>query len=229
MKKILIILLSLFIITNAYADKCYNKDASSAILESDKKLGRFFEDQPDVNDDYQIHIIYSLLKDSKDKEGDINGALEKWIAASDEFILKTTKKANKNSKFQDGVAQNIKWDIRKDGKLDVSFIRINKTKKELKKSRWGSCGNVFGRTIINSGFNNPKKIYLNFGVYSYKDWPYSGGFPIFSIFNKHKKNTHLEKMILDISFCMRPYMQWVEFLLVHQNISKDIIQKKLAI
>ena len=193
MKKLFLILLTILFTHNALADKCYNPDSTPIILESDKKLGRFFEDQPDVNDDYQIHIIYSLLKDSKDKEGDINGALEKWITASDEFILKTTKKANKNSKFQDGVAQNIKWDRRKDGKLDVSFIRINKTKKELKKSKWGSCGNVFGRTIINSGFNNPKKIYLNFGDYSYKDWPYSGGFPIFNIFNKHQKKYPLKK------------------------------------
>ena len=182
MKKIFLVILSLFIITNAYADKCYNSDASPAILESDKKPGRFFEDQPDVNDDYQIHIIYSLLKDSKDKEGDINGAIEKWIEASDKYILKTTKKANKKSNFKNGEAQNIKWDRRKDGKLDITFIRINKTKKELKKSKWGSCGNVFGRTIVNAGFNNPKKIYYNFGDFSYKDWPYSGGFPIFNIF-----------------------------------------------
>ena len=58
MKKIFLVILTLFIITNAYADKCYNSDASPAILKSDKKPGRFFEDQPDVNDDYQIHIIY---------------------------------------------------------------------------------------------------------------------------------------------------------------------------
>ena len=102
MKKILIILLSLFIITNVYADKCYNQDVSPAILESDKKPGRFFEDQPDVNDDYQIHIIYSLLKDTKDKEGDINGAIEKWIKTSDKYILKTTKKANEKSDFKNG-------------------------------------------------------------------------------------------------------------------------------
>ena len=117
-------------------------------LASDDKPGRFFEDQPDVNDDYQIHIIYSLLKDTKDKEGDINGAIEKWIETSDKYILKTTEKANKKSNFKDGVAQNIKWDRRKDGKLDISFIRINKTKKELKKSSSGSCGNVFGLSLI---------------------------------------------------------------------------------
>ena len=193
MKKIFLVILSLFIITNAYADKCYNSDASPAILESDKKPGRFFEDQPDVNDDYQIHIIYSLLKDSKDKEGDINGAIEKWIEASDKYILKTTKKANKKSNFKNGEAQNIKWDRRKDGKLDISFIRINSTKKELKKSKWGSCGNVFGRTIVNAEFNNPKKIYYNFGDFSYKDWPYSGGFPIFNIFAKHQNSNTLKK------------------------------------
>ena len=99
----------------------------------------------------------------------------------------------KKSDFKNGIAQNIKWDRRKDGKLDISFIRINKTKKELKKSPSGSCGNVFGRTIVNAGFNNPKKIYFNFGDYSFKEWPYSGGFPIFSIFNKHQKKYPLKK------------------------------------
>ena len=35
---------------------------------TDEKPGRFFEDQPDVNDDYQIHLIYFLAKNTKDKE-----------------------------------------------------------------------------------------------------------------------------------------------------------------
>jgi hypothetical protein len=60
MKKIYFIILSLFLVNNAFADTCYNPDITPLILESDKKPGRFFEDQPDVNDDYQIHIIYSL-------------------------------------------------------------------------------------------------------------------------------------------------------------------------
>ncbi len=51
-----------------------------------KKPGRYFEDQPDVNDDFQVHIIYTLLKDSKDKEGDINGELEKWVETADKWI-----------------------------------------------------------------------------------------------------------------------------------------------
>ena len=32
---------------------------------TDEKPGRFFEDQPDVNDDYQIHIIYLLAKNTR--------------------------------------------------------------------------------------------------------------------------------------------------------------------
>ncbi len=52
----------------------------------------------------------------------------------------------------------------------------------MKKSKWGSCGNVFGRSIVNNGFNNPKKIYFNFGGFTHKDWPFSGGFPFFNVF-----------------------------------------------
>jgi hypothetical protein len=44
-------------------------------LASDDKPGRFFEDQPDVNDDYQIHFIYTLAKMGKI----VNGTLmEEW-------------------------------------------------------------------------------------------------------------------------------------------------------
>ena len=32
---------------------------ASSIFAADEKPGRFFEDQPDVNDDYQIHFIYN--------------------------------------------------------------------------------------------------------------------------------------------------------------------------
>ena len=184
-KNILTLLILLFFSSYSYADKCYNNDTTPVIIDSDKKPGRFFEDQPDVSDDFQIHIVYTLLKDSKDKEGDINGDVEKWVEIADAWILKKTAKANKKSNFNNGEGQKLKWDRREDGKLDISFIRINKTKKDLKKSKWGSCGNVFGRTIINNGFNNPKKIYFNFGDFAYKEWPYSGGFPIFNIFSKH--------------------------------------------
>ena len=100
---------------------------------------------------------------------------------------------NKKSNFNNGEGQKLKWDRRKDGKLDITFLRINRTKKEMKKSKWGSCANVFGRSIINNGMHNPKKIYFNFGDFSFKDWPYSGGFPIFNVFSRHQKKWPLNK------------------------------------
>ena len=54
MKKLLLILTIIFFSTSLFA--------------SDEKPGRFFEDQPDVNDDFQIHFIYFLAKKTKDQE-----------------------------------------------------------------------------------------------------------------------------------------------------------------
>ena len=50
---------------------------SSSLFAADEKPGRFFEDQPDVNDDYQFHLIYFLAKNTKDKERDISGYIDK--------------------------------------------------------------------------------------------------------------------------------------------------------
>ena len=57
--------------------------AEAKVLEEkqaqlDKKPGRVFEDQPDVNDDYQIHFIYMLAADGYEREFDINGKIEKY-------------------------------------------------------------------------------------------------------------------------------------------------------
>ena len=98
-KNILTLLILLIFSSHSYADKCYNNDTTAVILDKDKKPGRFFEDQPDVNDYFQIHIVYTLLKDAKDKEGDINGDVEKWIEEADNWILKKTAEANQKSNF----------------------------------------------------------------------------------------------------------------------------------
>ena len=93
MKKILLILLiTLF---------------SSSIYASDEKPGRFFEDQPDVTDDYQIHFNYLLAADSKDREMDINGKMERILLKLNKVMLKATK-ANKKG---DGIARKYKFDI----------------------------------------------------------------------------------------------------------------------
>ena len=116
MKKISIILLTLFFTNLTFA--------------SDEKSGRFFDDQPDVTDDYQIHFNYFLAADSEDREMDINGKMEKILLGINEVMLKATAENKKG----DGVARKYKFDYRADGKLDITFIRMDMMKhKELEK------------------------------------------------------------------------------------------------
>ena len=92
MKKILLaLLISLF---------------STTLFASDEKPGRFFEDQPDVNDDFQIHFIYFLAKKTKDQERDINGWIENEVKKIDDLFFKMT-----------GNKQRLKFDYRQDGSV----------------------------------------------------------------------------------------------------------------
>ena len=113
---------------------------------SDLKDGRFFEDQPDTNDDFQIHFIYMLDINGKDNELDINGELEKIIEEMNQKMFELTD--NK---------QKYKLDYRQDGKLDISFVRLDK-----KGTKKGWNNNYPDYFIQNLGFNNPKKLYYSF-------------------------------------------------------------------
>ena len=113
---------------------------------SDLKDGRFFEDQPDTNDDFQIHFIYMLDINGKDNELDINGELEKIIEEMNQKMFELT-----------GNKQKYKLDYRQDGKLDISFVRLDK-----KGTKKGWNNNYPDYFIQNLGFNNPKKLYYSF-------------------------------------------------------------------
>ena len=130
------------------------KESESAELKAkrekqaqlDKKTGRFFEDQPDVSDDFQFHLIYFLDNKTKDKERDISGYIEKQMKKADDAFFKMTK--NK---------QRFKFDYREDGKLDVTFVRMDR------KARSGGWNvNYPDYYLTKNGFNNPKKMYLSF-------------------------------------------------------------------
>ena len=107
-KKILIILISILFTNLTFA--------------ADEKPGRFFEDQPDVTDDFQIHFNYLLAADSEDREMDISGEMEKILLEVNEVMLKATAENKKG----DGVARKYKFDYRADGKIDITFIRLDK-------------------------------------------------------------------------------------------------------
>ena len=132
MKKLLLILSIIFFSTSLFA--------------SDEKPGRFFDDQPDVTDDFQIHFIYLLAKKTKDKERDLNGWIEKEVKKIDDTFFKMT-----------GDKQRLKFDYREDGKLDISFARMDR---KAKKGGWNV--NYPDYYLQKQGFNNPKKLYFSF-------------------------------------------------------------------
>ena len=119
---------------------------SSSLFAADEKAGRFFEDQPDVNDDFQIHFIYLLAKNTKDKERDINGWIEEEVKKIDDTFFKMT-----------GDKQRLKFDYREDGKLDISFVRMDR---KAKKGGWNVTYPDY--YLQKQGFNNPKKLYFSF-------------------------------------------------------------------
>jgi len=146
----------------------------------DKKPGRFFEDQPDVNDDYQVHFFYVLAKDSKDKEIDVNGWLEKRLTTANSKFEKWSKKNKKSN----GVGQKFKFDYRKDGKIDITFVRIDLTKAELKTPKYPERL-IYGLLSKNNYLNNTKKTYALFTGFNSKIGNSHGGSgspPITTIF-----------------------------------------------
>ena len=132
------------------------------LVLADQKLGRFFEDQPDVTDDNQIHFNYLLAADSEDRELDINGKMEKILLELNEAMLKATTEHKKG----DGVARKYKFDYRADGKLDITFIRMDMKHKDLHK--WANNDII---PFLNKvkGMNNVKKHYYNFADFSNVD------------------------------------------------------------
>ena len=139
MKKILIIFLTLLFTNLTFA--------------SDDKLGRFFEDQPDVSDDYQIHFLYILAKDGEDREWDINGKMEAMLLEMNEIMARETEKKSK------GESKKYKFDYRKDGKLDITFVRLDMKKKDLHK--WAN-NDIVPFLYKKKGMKNIKKIYFNY-------------------------------------------------------------------
>ena len=165
------------------AAKAAAKKTNASVLiekqkELDKRPGRFFEDQPDVNDDYQVHFFYVLAKDSKDKEIDVNGWLEKRLTTVNSKFEKWSKKNKKSN----GVGQKFKFDYRKDGKIDITFVRIDLTKAELPKYPERRIYRLLSQYNY---FNNPKKTYALFTGFKAKAGDSHGGSgspPITTIF-----------------------------------------------
>ena len=160
-------------------------------VKIDKKPGRFFEDQPDVNDDYQIHFNYLLAADSEDREWDINGKMEKILLKMNKAMAKATAKHKKG----DGVARKYKFDYRADGKLDITFIRLDQRFHKLHK--WAN-NDIIPFLNIKKRMNNPKKIYFNYADIDSVDGDEAGvGYGTLFLRNK-SVNTNERKLLLTL-------------------------------
>ena len=153
------------------------KELEEKNVKMDTKPGRFFEDQPDVNDDHQVHFIYAILKNGKDKELDINGYIEKKALKVNKNFLKWSAKNKKSN----NIGQKFKYDFSKDGKVDVSFARLNLTRKEINKPDY-PAGIIYNE-LFKQGFNNPKKVYAILAGFKSKHGNSDGGEggPLFTI------------------------------------------------
>jgi hypothetical protein len=138
-------------------------------IKMDKKPGRFFENQPDVNDDYQIHFIYLVTLDGKDTELDISGWIEKRVNKVNDKFLKLSAKNKKSN----GIGQQFKLDMTKEGKLDVTFVRMNVLKKQLNVPDYPS--KMIYHYLKKKGFDNPKKVYATFTGFKSKHGNSDGG------------------------------------------------------
>jgi len=127
----------------------------SPLFAADEKPGRFFEDQPDVTDKPTIHFIYLTTLKGKDREWDINGKMEAEMIKANELLFKMTK--NK---------QKFRYDYRKDGKLDISFVRFDKKCKDCSEG-WGM--NYPDQYLVSKGFNDPNKLYWTYADVNNRD------------------------------------------------------------
>ena len=156
-------------LAKAKTESAESKAEQEKQAQIDKRPGRFFEDQPDVNDDYQIHFIYLLLLDGKDSELDISGWIEKRIKTVNKKFLKISAKNKKSN----GIGQQFKLDMTKEGKLDVTFVRMNISKKQLNVPDYPN--DIIYRYLREKGFDNPKKVYATFTGFKTKHGNSDGG------------------------------------------------------
>jgi hypothetical protein len=143
---------------SVYVDKSFIKykeqDKLTFKNPKDDIPGRFLFDQEDVTDDYQVHAIYVLAADSKDKQYDVKGIIEKIVLKGNRHMKSKTKE------------KQFRLDLTKEGKLDVSFMRVDKTKKQINA---GEAAPYFMGMAVKNGFYHPKKLYTIFYQDKYKD------------------------------------------------------------
>lgn len=119
----------------------------SAAVSAQQVAARATEDRPDVSQDYQVHLVYALPKDGKDRNLDTDGTIARSFSKANEWFAE-----------QSG-GPGLRLDRAVDGSVDVSFVRLSQTDKQIRKAgAW--VRDEIEKEINALGFNDPKKVYL---------------------------------------------------------------------
>ena len=97
--------------------------------------------------------MYVIPADGLDKEYDLNSKISMLLYQIDKWFNSKTK----DRLYVDG--QNLKFDRKEDGKIDITFLRLKKEDNEISKEGIQAV-NVLQPAISSHGFNNPKKVYF---------------------------------------------------------------------
>ena len=126
---------------------------TTSVHSADEKIGRNFVDLDDIDDGYNIHVMYVIPADGVDKEYDLNSKISMLLYQIDKWFNSKTK----DRLYVDG--QNLKFDRKEDGKIDITFLRLKKEDNEISKEGIQAV-NVLQPAISSHGFNDPKKVYF---------------------------------------------------------------------
>ncbi|MDA8783757.1 hypothetical protein N9M99_04290 [Candidatus Pelagibacter bacterium] len=153
------------------------KNELQFLNREDDKINRSLVDREDSTNDHQVHFIYAILKNGKDKEWDINGYIEKLAIKVNENFLKWSSQNKKSN----SIGQKFKYDFLQNGKLDVSFSRLNLTRKQIDEP--DHPNGLIYKELFKQGFNNPKKVYAIISGFNSKHGNSDGGEggPLFTI------------------------------------------------
>jgi hypothetical protein len=108
---------------------------------------RSLADRPDASPHFQVHVIYAVPSDGRDRALDTGGQ-----------IARSLETANRWFAEESGGAR-LRFDRTADGQLDVSFLRLSRAAAELKAFKQTIRGEI-EREINAAGFHHPRKIYL---------------------------------------------------------------------
>ena len=179
----------------ALPDACDdNIDVDLIIYDDDYIKGRSFKDSPDIIKGNQIHAVFLLPCERKDRKFDVYLNIESSILAINHWFLDKSQN------------QQLRFDLNDKNQLDVTFLRVNKTmnwfdNKENKSNtkRIDISEKIKNIIVLNkdkfNNFDNKKFIiffegwerrkYVNFDICGKAD--FDGNISIYYTFSRFKK------------------------------------------